>query len=67
MMLTTANRITPIMMDNSLIYTNTYNISLLSTDDDGREYVCEVEINVRPAVTATGNITLDVTGKFKST
>ena len=62
-MLRRTNNISPSMMATSLIYTNTYTISLLSTDDDGREYQCEVVINISPPVTATGSVTLDVTGE----
>jgi len=52
------------MMDTSLIYRNTYTIPLLSTDDDGREYQCDVMINTSPPVMASGNVTLDVMGKW---
>jgi len=48
MMLTRTNNISPTMMDSALIYTDTYTISLLSTDDDGREYECGVVINSTP-------------------
>ena len=48
--------------DNSVVYTNTYNISLLSTTDDGREYQCEVVINTSPPVMANDSVTLDVMG-----
>ena len=64
MMLSTTNSILPTMMDNSLVYTDTYTISLLSTDDDGREYQCEVVINTSPSVMATGSVTLDVMGEW---
>ena len=50
-------------MENSLVYTHSYNISQLNTTDDGRVIQCEVVINASPSVMATGNITLDVTGK----
>ena len=50
--------------DNSVVYTGTYNISQLSTTDDGREYQCEVVINTSPIVMATDNITLDVMGMW---
>ena len=51
------------MMDNSLVYTDSYTISQLSTTDDGRVIQCEVMINVSPPVMASDSITLDVTGK----
>ena len=49
-------------MDNSLVYTDSYNISQLSTTDDGRVIQCEVVINASPSIMATDNITLDVMG-----
>ena len=55
--------ITPTIMDNSLVYTDSYTISQLSTTDDGRVIQCEVVIDVSPSVMADDNITLDVTGK----
>ena len=51
------------MMDNSLVYTDSYTISQLNTTDDGRVIQCEVVINTSPLVMANDNITLDVTGK----
>jgi len=48
--------------DNSVVYTNTYNISQLSTTDDGREYQCEVVINTSPPVMANDSVILDVMG-----
>jgi len=48
--------------DSSVVYTDTYNISQLSTTDDGREYQCEVVISTSPPVMANDNITLDVMG-----
>ena len=51
-------------MDNSLVYTDSYTTSQLSTIDDGRVIQCEVVINTSPSVMATDSITLDVVGKF---
>ena len=48
--------------DNSVVYTDTYMIMEVSTDDDGREYQCQVVINTSPPVMNTGSVTLDVTG-----
>ena len=48
--------------DNSIVYTYTYNISQLSTSDDGREYQCEVIINTSPPVLADDSVILDVMG-----
>ena len=51
-------------MDNSLVYTDPYTISQLSTTDEGRVIQCEVVINASPSVMASNGTTLDVTGKF---
>ena len=48
--------------DNSLVYTDSYNISQLSTSHDGRVIECEV-INIHALFTANAGITLNVTGK----
>jgi len=63
MMLSRTNNISQTMMDSSLIYTNTYTISQLSTDDDDSEYQCEMVINTSPPVMATSSVTLDVMGE----
>ena len=52
------------MMSNSLVYRDTYNISQLSTTDDGRVIQCEVVINANSSVMASNSTTLDVTGMF---
>ena len=62
-MLRRTNNTTPIMMDNSLVYTDNYTIQLLNTNDDNRNYFCEVVINASPVVMATGNTRLNVTGE----
>jgi len=49
-------------VQNLDIYTDTYIISQLSVIDDGSTYQCEVVIEGSPPVTATNNVTLDVTG-----
>ena len=49
-------------MDNSLVYTDSYNISQLSTTDDSRVIQCEVVISSIPQVMAS--ITLDVIGMY---
>ena len=51
-------------MDNSLVYTDSYNISQLSTTDEGRVIQCEVVINASSSVMASDSITLDVTGEY---
>ena len=60
--LKTINSTTPIMMDNSLVYTDSYIISPVSTTDDGREIQCELVINISPPVIFTDSVTLDVNG-----
>ena len=56
--------VTSTAMDNSLVYTDSYTISQLSTTDEGRVIQCEVVINASPSVMASDNITLDVTGEY---
>ena len=52
-------------MENSLVYTDSYIISQLSTTDDGRVIQCEVVINASPPVMASNNLTiLSVGGEF---
>ena len=50
-------------IDNSLVYTDSYTISQLSTDDEGRDYWCEVVINSDPTRTNNASVMLNVTGK----
>jgi len=52
------------MMDNLLLYTNTYTNQLLRTDDEGREYNCAAMINADSVVMATGTVALNVTGEL---
>ena len=56
------NNVSSTMMSNSLVYTNSYTISQLSTTDDGRVIQCDGVINTSPPVMADDSITLDVTG-----
>ena len=64
MELNRTNSTIPIMMDNSLVYTDSYTISQLNTTDDGRVIQCEVVINASPSVISDNNIILDVTGEY---
>jgi len=52
-----------VTINDSVIYTDLYTISPLSTSDEGRIYRCEVVINASTPVMANDSITLDVTGK----
>ena len=61
------NGIIATTMDNSLVYTDSYTISQLSTTDDDRVIQCEVVINASPSVMATDNITLNVMGMYVHT
>ena len=57
------NNVSSTTMNNSLVYTQSYTISQLSTTDEGRVIQCEVVINTSPSVMATGSVTLDMTGE----
>ena len=57
------NDVSLTMMGDSLLYTDSYTISQLSTTDEDRVIQCEVVINTSPSVMDSGSITLNVTGK----
>ena len=57
------NGVSSTTMGNSLVYTNSYTISQLSTTDEGRVIQCGVVISASSSVMANDSITLDVTGK----
>ena len=63
-MLQIMDGLSPITVNNSLAYTDSYTISQLSTTDDGRVIQCEVVTNTVPPVMASDNITLDVIGEY---
>ena len=48
--------------NSSTLYRDIYNISLLTTVEEGRVYQCEGVINTTPNLTAESSITLDVVG-----
>ena len=48
---------------NSILYRDFYNISLLTTAEEGRVYQCEGVINTTPSLITQNNITLNVIGK----
>ena len=58
------NNVPSTTMDNSLVYTDYYNISQLNTTDDDGVIQCGVVINANPLVMAIDNIILNVTGKY---
>ena len=49
--------------NNTVIYTDIYTISQLSTTDEGRIIQCDTIINGVSTVTASDRVTLNVTGK----
>ena len=55
--------VTSDIMDNSLLYRDSYNILILTTSDDDRAFQCEGIINVNPLVSADDDLSLDVTSK----
>ena len=57
------NDTTATTMDSSLVYTDSYTNSQLSTTDGDRVIQCEVVIHTSPPVMATDSIILDVTGE----
>ena len=52
------------MPNNSLVYSDSYTISQLSTANDSTMIQCEVVINASSPVNASDSITLDVTGQY---
>ena len=58
------NDVSSTTMGNSLVYTDSYTISQLSTTDEGRVIQCEVVINASPSIMASDNIILIVTGEY---
>ena len=48
---------------SSLVYRDYFNISQLTTDNDGEIYECRVIININPSVIATNCFTVHVIGK----
>ena len=63
--LTRTNNTSSTTVNNSLVYTDSYNVSQLNTINDVRIRVikCEVVINADTSVMACDNITLDETSK----
>ena len=57
------NNASSTMMNNSLVYTNSYTITQLNTSDDGRVIQCEIVINTSPSVRTNDRTTLEVNCK----
>ena len=62
MPLNRTNGTTPAEEGDSLVYTDSYTISQLSTDDENRVIQCKVVIN-GPLVMVSNDITLDVSSE----
>ena len=56
------NSIPSLMTADSIIYSESYTIMMLSTDDEGKAYHCNVVISAIVPVMANDSVTLDVTG-----
>ena len=52
------------IMDNSVIYTDSYTISPLSTSDQGVVYQCRLVVCTKPTIKINDSVRLNVTGKF---
>ena len=57
------NNVSSTTINNSLVYTDSYTISQLSTDDVDRVIQCQVVISASPSVMVNDSITLNVTGE----
>ena len=54
---------TSLLVNDSMLFTDTYIIPQLSTADENKEYQCEVFIDAESPVTANDSVILNVTGK----
>ena len=57
------NGATATILNDSIVYTDYYNITMLSTSYDRRRIECEVAINLNPPIMVSSNITLNVNGE----
>ena len=55
--------VTPAIINNLPVYTDSYTVSLLTTGDQGRVIQCMAN-STNPPVIDSGNIMLNITGKF---
>ena len=58
------NATTATTMGNSSVYTDSYNISFLTTSYNERVIECEVVINANPPITFSDSFTLNVDGEY---
>ena len=58
------DNITPDIENDNAIYTDSFEISSLSTFDNGREYQCTVVINANQSVYSSDQITLISPGEY---
>ena len=63
MELNRTNDVSSVMMGNSLVFRDSYNISMLTTSDDDRAFQCRGMINVDPSIFADNDLSLNVTSK----
>ena len=62
--LKTLNNISPIMMDSSVVYSDSYTITALTVDDDDRGYECTLTIKSSPIVRNSDTVILDLPGMW---
>ena len=58
------NDTTATTMGDSLVFIDSYMISMLTTSYNARVYECEVVINANPPTTFSNNIILNVNGEY---
>ena len=63
-MLQGMNNVSSTTVNGSLVYTDSYTISMLSTSFNARMYECVVVINANPPTTTSDSITLNVNGEY---
>ena len=62
----TLENLVPTAINSLLLYTDTFTILPLSTDDDGRDYECRLVLHTSPVINSSGIITIDVSGRYSS-
>ena len=60
------NDTTATTMNNSLVYTDFYTISMLNTFYNGRTYDCKVVINTDPSIMISNSLILNVNGEYST-
>ena len=57
-----SNNSLPSTVDSSVLYSDSYTISPLSTNDSGRQYECRLVIRTSPVTMLNNTLILDVAG-----